>query len=76
MFVEIADGLDCGVDLAFVSVVQFEHAVGALDDLHAGFARGGFERNVRQLIDCDARCNFNKHRAFLFARHEARAHGL
>jgi hypothetical protein len=70
------DRVDGGLDLALVALVQLEHAVGALDDLHAGAARGGLERRVGELVDRDAGRDLDERGGLVLLGHEARAHRL
>ena len=64
------------LDLPFVVIVQLEHPVRALDDLHPGPAGRGLERDVGELVDRDPRRDLEEHRRFVLERHKARAHRL
>ena len=70
------DRVDRGFDLALVAVVNLEHAVRALDDLHAGANGRCLERGVGELVDGDARRDFDEGGRFFLEGHEASADGL
>ena len=70
------DRVDRGLDLALVAIVELEHAVRALDDLHAGPARRGLQRGVGELVDRDARRDLDERGGLVLERHEAGADRL
>ena len=67
----VEDGRAGGADLRLLGRVDLEHAVVALDDLHARLHVRGLEGDVGEAVDLDAGRDLDRQRGIAGERQEA-----